>query len=59
MSESQSRPGQEFTDLPDFEIYYTVFHADSHGVANFSRKWITVAPPIRRAFSDPLAIKKS
>ena len=35
---------QEFTDLADSEICYTVFHADSHGVVRFSRKWITVAP---------------
>ena len=50
MLESQSSVEQEFTDLADFEICYTVFHADSHGAVRFSRKWITVVPPTCSAF---------
>ena len=48
---------QESTDFADSGIYYTVFQADSYGVVHFSQKWITVAPPTRRAFSDPLSGK--
>ena len=50
---------QEFSDFADSEIYYAVFHADSHGVLRFSLKWITVAQSICRAFPDPLSGKKS
>ena len=50
MSVNQSLSEQEFADLADSEIYYTVFHADSHDVVRFSRKWITVVPPTCNAF---------
>ena len=49
---------QEFTDLADSELRYTVFHADSYGVFRFSQQWITVAPPTFKIFFCLLAGEK-